>query len=318
MVTINPKWSRILLTGAGGQVGWELRRTLSSLGEVHALTRKDLDLTDLTAVRQAVRALRPALIVNSAAYTAVDKAEDERDLAMVVNGVAPGVLAEEGQRIGSAIVHYSTDYVFGGSGDAPWKEADSVGPLNVYGETKLAGERAIADIGVAYLILRTQWVYGLHGRNFVRTMLRRGSQDEELSVVDDQIGAPTSARVIAEITGQILAQGRGDWADMIEERGGVCNLACGGYTSWRGFAEAIFGLAKEAGARLAVRSVRPIFTAEYPTPARRPLNSRMDLGRLRDRFDLAPPRWDLALRHHIEAVFMEGAPIERTLSQPSA
>jgi len=317
MVATHPKSRRILLTGAGGQVGWELRRTLSTLGEVYALYTKDLDLTDFTAIRDTVRALGPALIVNSAAYTAVDKAEDERDLAMVVNGVAPGVLAEEARRIGSAFVHYSTDYVFDGSGDAPWKEDDSIGPLNVYGETKLAGERAISEVGVACLILRTQWVYGLHGRNFVKSMLRLGNQHEELSVVDDQVGAPTSARVIADITGQILAQGRGEWAALLEERGGVCNLVCGGYTSWRGFAEAIFGFAKEAGADLAVKSVRPIPTADYPTPARRPLNSRMDLGRLRDRFGLAPPRWDLALRHHIEAVCTERAPTGLTLSHSS-
>jgi dTDP-4-dehydrorhamnose reductase len=305
MVSAALKRRPILLTGASGQVGWELRRTLCTLGEVHAVGHQELDLSNLGAVRDAVRLVRPSLIVNSAAYTAVDKAEREREAAMTVNGVAPGVLAEEARTIGAAMVHYSTDYVFDGSGEAAWKEDDATAPLNVYGETKLAGERAVAEVGGAYLILRTQWVYGLNGHNFVKTMLQLGRQREELAIVDDQIGAPTSARVIADITGQVLAQGRSDWAALLEERGGLCNLTCSGYTSWRGFAEAIFALAKARGDDLAIRCVRPIRTAEYPTPARRPLNCRVDLSRLRERFGLVPPPWQLALRHHLLGVGMD-------------
>jgi len=307
--------SRILLTGPNGQVGWELQRSLVSLGDVVALGREGLDLRNPDEIRAVVREVKPSVIVNAAAYTAVDKAEDEPDLAMTINGAAPGVLAEEAKRFGAAIVHYSTDYVFDGGGDRPWHEDDQPNPLNEYGRSKLAGERAIQAVGVAHLILRTSWVYGLHGNNFVKTMLRLGAEREELSVVDDQVGAPTSARVIADITGQILAQGRGDVAGLLRERGGVVHLSCRGETSWRGFAEAIFRLARERGVPLTVGVVKPVAGKDYPSKAVRPGNSRLDNQRLPQRFSLCPPAWEVALEQSFPG---EGEPVDVSPQTPKA
>ncbi len=289
----------ILLIGPHGQVGFELSRSLAPLGEVVTAGRTgavvSLDLARPAEIRQVVRQVQPALIVNAAAYTAVDKAETERDLAMAINGVAPGVLAEEARRINAALVHYSTDYVFPGDGQQPWCEDDVTGPLNHYGVTKLAGEDAIRAADVAHLILRVSWVYGLHGANFVKTMLRLGAQRPELSIVDDQIGAPTSARVIADVTAQILAQGQADWQCFFEQRGGVVHLACHGYTNWHDFAARIFDLARQRGVPLAVTKLLPLATSQYPTPACRPLNSRMNCSRLSERFGLKAPTWEMAL-----------------------
>jgi dTDP-4-dehydrorhamnose reductase len=254
-----------------------------------------LDLASPDSIRAAVRRVQPDLIVNAAAYTAVDKAESEPELAMAVNGIAPGVLAEEARRVGAALVHYSTDYVFDGTGETPWCEDDATGPQNTYGRTKLVGEEAIQAAGAPHLILRVSWVYGLHGSNFVKTMLRLGMQRPALSVVDDQWGAPTSARVIADITGQILVQGRGDWPGFLRERGGVVHLVCQGQTNWHRFAQKIFELAGAQGVPLAVKSLSPIPSSQYPTPARRPANSRMSCQRLWERFGLAPPSWQVAL-----------------------
>ena len=294
---------RILLTGPNGQVGWELSRSLQSQGEVIAVGHRPatsgaalaMDLSQPDDIRSVVRQVQPDLIVNAAAYTAVDKAESEVELATAINGVAPGVLAEEAKRARAALVHYSTDYVFDGGGKTPWREDDAIGPLNHYGASKLAGEEAIRAVDVPHLILRVSWVYGLHGANFVKTMLRLGAQRESLSIVDDQIGSPTSARAIADVTGHIIAQGCRDLRSFFRERGGVVHFACQGETSWCGFARTIFELAQAKGIALAVNSVTPIATSQYPTPARRPANSRLNCQRLAERFGLGAPTWQTAL-----------------------
>ena len=296
----------ILLLGAGGQVGWELLPRLRALGEVVATVRsptsvpelkacRTLDITDAAEVRAVVREVRPDAIVNAAAWTAVDKAESEPAAADEANATAPRVLAEEAQRLGSVLVHYSTDYVFDGSGERPWNEDDPTGPLNVYGRTKLAGEEAIRASGVPHLILRTSWVYGAHGNNFVKTMLRLGKQREELRVVCDQIGAPTSARVIANVTARLLATADGDLSKRIRNFGGTYHLACTGETSWHGFAEEIFRLATEHKTPLVVQRVTPIPARDYPVPAARPLNSRLDCRRIAERFGVTMPTWQAAL-----------------------
>lgn len=276
---------RILLTGANGQVGWELRRTLSSLGEVVALDSKAMNLADAEAVRQKVREIAPAIIVNPAAHTAVDKAESEHELARAVNAAAPGVLAEEAARLDALLVHYSTDYVFNGSGTTPWREEDACDPLNVYGATKLAGERAIQASGCRHLIFRTSWVYGARGSNFLLTMRRLMRERPELKIVADQIGAPTWCRDLAEATALILSQtsacGFDQW--------GVYHMTNGGETSWHGFAEAIQALG-DSSARLL-----PIPGSDYPTPAQRPLNSRLNNDRLEQAFGLRLQDWRAAL-----------------------
>jgi dTDP-4-dehydrorhamnose reductase len=297
---------RILLVGATGQVGRELLRTLAPVGPVFATARSPgafagtaqrliLDVTDLDAVRRTVREVRPAIIVNAAAYTAVDRAESEPDLAMLVNGIMPGMLAEEARAAGTALVHYSTDYVFDGGGTRPWREDDVTNPLNAYGRTKLAGEEAIRAAGVAHVILRISWIYAAHGHNFVRTMLKLASERTELRVVADQVGGPTPAAAVATTTAEILRLAGDSPAEFLREHGGTFHLPVAGETSWHGFAEEIFRLAGAAGLSLRVERVLPITTAEYPTPARRPLNSRLDGWRVRERFGLALPDWRAAL-----------------------
>ena len=284
---------KILLTGCRGQVGWELARTLSTLGEVVALDADGLDLTDAAAIRRVVGEVRPGIIVNPAAHTAVDKAESEPDLARAINTTAPGILAEEAEKLGALLVHYSTDYVFDGSGEALRQEDDPTGPLNVYGATKLEGENAIRAGCRRHLIFRTSWVYGARGANFLLTMRRLMGERPELKIVDDQIGAPTWCRHLAEATAQILAQvgspARG--ADK-PEPWGVYHMTNGGETSWHGFAAAIQTLdAPGKPARLVA-----IPSSEYPTPARRPLNSRLDNGKLERVFGIRLPDWRDALR----------------------
>ena len=283
----------ILLTGANGQVGWELRRSLSTLGQVTALDSRGLDLTDAAAIRRVVAEVKPRIIVNPAAYTAVDKAESEPDLAHGVNALAPGILAEEAAKLGAVLVHYSTDYVFDGSGEAPWQEKDATGPLNVYGTTKLAGEAAIGASGCRHLIFRTSWVYGARGANFLLTMRRLMRERPELKIVADQMGAPTWCRSLADATAQVLAQvvspSRG--ADK-PEPWGVYHMTNGGETSWHGFAQAILAAdSPEAPPRLL-----PIPSSDYPTPARRPLNSRLDNSKLARVFGVRLPAWDQALK----------------------
>jgi dTDP-4-dehydrorhamnose reductase len=282
---------RILLLGKNGQVGWEAQRALAPLGEVVALDRSGRDglcgdLGQPDALAATVRELAPAVIVNAAAYTAVDKAESEPALAQRINADAVGVLAREAAALGALLVHYSTDYVFDGSGERPWREDDATGPLSVYGTTKLAGEDAIRDSGCDHLIFRTSWVHAARGGNFARTMLRLAAERERLTVIDDQIGAPTGADLIADVSAHAI---RSTLAD--SSLCGTYHLAASGQTSWHGYASFVIEAARAAGRPLAVREIAPIPTSSYPTPAVRPLNSRLDTTRLRIRFGLHLPDW---------------------------
>jgi dTDP-4-dehydrorhamnose reductase len=288
---------RILLTGANGQVGWELRRTLSCLGEVVALDSKAMNLADAAVVRQKVREIAPAIIVNPAAYTAVDKAETEVELARAVNAIAPGILAEEARSLDALLVHYSTDYVFNGSGTTPWREDDACGPLNVYGATKLEGEHAIQASGCRHLIFRTSWVYGARGSNFLLTMRRLMRERPELKIVSDQIGAPTWCRDLAEATALVLSQLSN--ADQTVPWG-VYHMTNAGETSWHGFAEAIQAL-DEFDETCAPAHLLPIPGSDYPTPAQRPLNSRLNNDRLEQTFGLRLQDWRTALALCMEA-----------------
>lgn len=286
---------RILLTGANGQVGWELQRTLSCLGEVVALDSKAMNLADADAVRRTVREIAPAIIVNPAAYTAVDKAEGEPELARAVNAAAPGILAEEAGRLGALLVHYSTDYVFNGSGTAPWREDDPCDPLNVYGATKLAGEHAIQATGCHHLIFRTSWVYGARGSNFLLTMRRLMRERPELKIVADQIGAPTWCRDLAEATAQVLSRFVSPVSGFDPEPWGVYHMTNGGETSWHGFADAIRMLDGTETRLL------PIPSSDYLTPAKRPLNSRLDNDRLKQTFGISLQDWRAALALCLDA-----------------
>lgn len=297
---------RILLTGKTGQVGSELLQVLPKLGEVVAPGRGELDLSRAEDIRRVVRETRPELIVNAAAYTAVDTAESHGDEARLLNSVAPGVLAEEAGKIGAGILHYSTDYVFDGTKRTPYVETDATGPLGVYGRTKLDGEKAVAESGAPYVILRTAWVYATRGKNFLLTVLRLAAEREELRIVGDQIGAPTLAREIAAGTMQVLENSRA-----FEEKGGVYHLTAGGETSWHGFALAIVDAACEierkpdwmsaatGGRELSVKMVNAITTAEYPTPAQRPAFSVLSNDRLREAFGVLLPDW----REQLHGVF---------------
>lgn len=292
----------ILLLGKNGQVGGALAHALVPLGPVISLDRKGLDLAgDDEVIGAVIRDFSPDVIMNAAAYTAVDKAESEPDLAMRINGAAPGILAEEARKQGALLVHYSTDYVFSGGKSGPYLEDDEPGPINVYGKTKLAGERAIARAGGNHLILRTSWVYGAWGGNFLLTMLRLMKERETLSIVDDQIGAPTWARTIADTTAAVLpkvltARERGDAVS------GVYHLAAKGETSWHGFALQIAELYRTLHPEdaLRIQEIAPIPSADYPTPAARPKNSRLDVTKLEQRFGVAMPDWREALKRCLE------------------
>ncbi|WP_027801968.1 dTDP-4-dehydrorhamnose reductase [Paraburkholderia dilworthii] len=291
MTTRKP--ATILLTGVNGQVGFELARSLQGLGRVVALDRGRLDLGNLDQVRSVVREVKPTLIVNPAAHTAVDKAESDLDLAMRLNAEAPTVLAEEARRLDAALVHYSTDYVFDGTKIGAYIEDDAVNPQNVYGKSKLAGEQAIAASGCAHLIFRTSWVYGTRGKNFLLTMLRLGAERDELSVVADQVGAPTWSNTIATLTSNVLSQSVvGDPDDWWKRNSGVYHLTASGETSWHGFAQAIFDNSTSAKKP----TVKPIPAASYPTPAARPANSRMSNDKLYATFGVKAPEWEDALR----------------------
>lgn len=279
---------KILLTGATGQVGYELQRSLQTVGEVVALDRTRMDLANLDQLRDVIRSVRPQLIVNPAAYTAVDKAEADSDMAFLINAAAPSAMAEEAKRIGAAMVHFSTDYVFDGSKRGAYLETDLPNPINVYGASKLAGEQAIVASGVAHLIFRTSWVYGSRGKNFLLTMLRLASERDELRVVADQHGAPTWSRTIADTAASIITQARVGGASWWDTNSGIYHLSGQGQTTWHGFTEAIV-----ANAGLACR-ILPIESAEYPVPARRPTNSVMSSEKLMSRF-CSIPAWDAAL-----------------------
>jgi len=271
---------RILLTGGNGQVGWELERALPALGELIATDRATLDLADPDAIRRAVREAKPEVIVNAAAYTAVDQAESEPEQAMRINGIAPGVLAEEAKRLEALLVHYSTDYVFDGTKAEPYVEDDATNPINVYGASKLAGERAIQARGCRYLIFRTSWVYAARGRNFLLTILRAARERPELRVVNDQIGAPTWCRDLAQATAAAIPKGIADASTQ-----GVYHANGSGAVSWFGFATEILRLAGSA------TPIRAVASSEYPTAAARPANSRLDCGKLACTFGIAMPDW---------------------------
>lgn len=292
---------KILLLGKNGQVGWELQRALLPLGELIALDRKGGeglagDLADLDALAASVRAIAPDVIVNAAAYTAVDKAESEPDLARRINAEAVGALAATAAGLGAWLVHYSTDYVFDGSGSRAWREDDATGPLSVYGATKLEGEAAIRASGCRHLIFRTSWVYAARGGNFAKTMLRLAAERERLTVIADQIGAPTGADLIADVTAHALRNALGQGAP----HGGTYHLAAAGETSWCGYAGFVIDTARRLGKTFKVAEIAPIPTTDYPTPARRPLNSRLDTAKLRASFDLALPDWRLGVERMLQ------------------
>jgi dTDP-4-dehydrorhamnose reductase len=289
---------KILLLGKNGQVGWELQRSLAPLGELIALDRSTGgDLSDLDALRTTIRQLKPDVIVNAAAYTAVDKAESETELADRVNGQASQVMAEEAVLLGAWLIHYSTDYVFSGQGSKAWQETDPVAPVNHYGASKLAGEQAIIASGCKYLIFRTSWVFGARGNNFAKTMLRLAKDRETLSVIADQIGAPTGADLIADVTALAIQQ-----VMPRPELTGLYHLAASGEVSWHGYASHVIEFAQANGEQLAVTAVNPIETTAYPTPARRPLNSRLNTQKLRDNFSLHLPDWQSGVTRMLREV----------------
>jgi len=284
---------KILVTGGSGQVGFELQRQLCLLGTVMAPSRQELDLADAAAVDRWLDSHQPELIVNAAAYTAVDGAEEEPALARRLNAELPAQLAAYSAARGQWLVHYSSDYVYPGSGETPWQEQDDTGPLNVYGQTKLEGDEAVLASGCAHLIFRTSWVYSARGNNFMKTMLRLGRERDVLKVVSDQIGAPTPARLIAQVTALALSDGIARQSRAPTLPAGIYHLAPAGETSWHGFACEIFRQVRERGEPLAIspEGVATISSAEYPVPAARPLNSRLALTRLEQALGLRLPDW---------------------------
>ena len=290
---------KILLFGSNGQLGWELRRSLAPLGELIAPARSDAggDLGNLDAIAAKIRHVAPDIIVNAAAYTAVDKAETEAALAHTINAAAPGVMAAEARKLGAWLVHYSTDYVFDGSGTAPWRETSPTGPLSVYGHSKLAGEQYVAA-WEKHLILRTSWVYAARGQNFARTMLRLAQERDSLKVIADQIGAPTGAELLADVTAHALRT-----LQIKPELAGIYHLAAAGETSWHGYACHAIEFARSQGVAIKVKpeDIQPIPATEYPLPAARPYNSRLDTQKFRNAFGLALPDW----QHGVERMLSE-------------
>ncbi len=295
---------KILLFGKNGQVGWELQRALAPLGEVVALdARGSADLRgDFTLPQQlavTVRKVAPDVIVNAAAYTAVDKAESEPELALAINATAPSVLAREAAACGAWLVHYSTDYVFDGSGTRPWREDDATGPLNVYGSTKLEGERAIRASGCHHLILRTSWVYAARGNNFAKTMLRLAQERDHLKVIDDQVGAPTGADLLADVTAHALRAAVGN-----PGLSGTYHVTASGETSWHGYARRVIEFARSAGhsVRVAPDAIEAVPSSAFATAAKRPHNSRMDTSMLKVAFGLTLPRWEVGVERMLAEV----------------
>jgi dTDP-4-dehydrorhamnose reductase len=307
---------RVLLTGKKGQIGAQLAVLLARLGEVIAFDRQELDLSNPDRVRRAIREVQPNIIVNAAAYTSVDQAEKEEQQARIINVDAPALMAEEAKRIGALLVHYSTDYVFDGSSSLPYSETDQPNPISVYGQTKLAGEKAIRAVGTPYLIFRTAWVYGTTGRNFLLTILRLATEREELKIVCDQLGAPTWSHEIAKGTAKVLLEISRQGQEAISKIGGIYHMTAAGKTSWFEFAEAILEEASQMprgipwfetatkGQPMVTRRVTAIPTAHYPTPARRPAYSVLSNSRLKQDFRLELPVWSSQLR----AVFAEDRP----------
>lgn len=284
--------TKILLFGKNGQVGWELQRSLAPLGELVALGSDSQtlcgDFNNLEGIAQTVRTVAPDIIVNAAAYTAVDKAESEPESARTINALAPGVLAQEAKRSGAWLIHYSSDYVFDGSGDAPWLETDSTAPLSVYGTTKLEGEEAIRATGCQHLIFRTSWVYAARGNNFAKTMLRLARERDSLTVIDDQIGAPTGADLLADVTAHAIRT-----ALQHPEVSGLYHLVADGQTSWHSYAGFVIDVARQMGIEIktAPQAIQPVPSSAFPLPAPRPKNSRLDTGKLQNTFGLNLPHW---------------------------
>lgn len=296
---------KILLLGKNGQVGWELQRALAPLGEVIALDFDSpapltADFSKPDSLAATVRAVAPQVIVNAAAHTAVDKAESEPDLARALNATSPGVLAREAAALGALLMHYSTDYVFDGSGTAPWNEQSPTGPLSVYGQTKLEGEQAIRASACRHLIFRTSWVYAARGGNFAKTMLRLASERDALNVIDDQIGSPTGADLLADLTAHAL---RANIAR--PELGGTYHVVAGGETSWHGYARHVIEAARGAGrpVKVAADAIRPVPTSAFPTPAVRPGNSRMDTRKLQSTFDVVLPAWQVGVDRMLNEIW---------------
>jgi len=296
---------RILVTGVSGQVGGALVPRLKPFGTVIPHDEFTIDFTKLDSISAALDRDAPDLIINPAAYTAVDKAEDEPELAMRINGEAPGVIARWAADHSVPLIHFSTDYVYDGRGDRPWREDDEARPLGVYGKTKLAGEDAVRSAGGSYLIFRTCWVYAAQGKNFMRTITRLALERKELRIVGDQIGAPTSAALIADAVTKVVSDGPDRLRDRAVQAKGLVHICGLGETSWYGFTTAIVEGLRHRGVRLAVEKVTPIRTDEYPTRAARPLNSRLDLGRLQQIFGIAPPQWEAALAPELDLLAEE-------------
>ncbi|SNS23480.1 dTDP-4-dehydrorhamnose reductase [Noviherbaspirillum humi] len=294
---------KILLFGKGGQVGWELQRSLAPLGQIVALDfdSKDLcgDFTNIDGIAATVRQVRPGVIVNAAAHTAVDKAESEPALAHRINAEAPGALAREAKAVGAMLVHYSTDYVFDGSGERPWREDDATGPLSVYGATKLAGEEAIRQSGCRHLIFRTSWVYAARGGNFAKTMLRLARERDRLTVINDQTGAPTGADLLADVTAHAIRAANQD-----EKLCGLYHLVASGHTTWHDYARLVIEYARNAGVEIKVApsAIEPVPTSAFPTPARRPNNSRLATDKLRTAFGLTLPAWQAGVERMLAEI----------------
>ena len=293
---------KILLIGCNGQVGWELKRTLSDLGNLIACGRKELDLNDFELIRGMIGDYKPDIIVNSAAYTAVDKAESDIQLAKRINGDAVKIIAEETEKLGAWLIHYSTDYVFDGAKESPYKESDKTNPLGIYGKTKLAGERAIQESGCHYTVFRTSWVIGRHGNNFIKTILRLAKERESLNVVSDQVGAPTSAHLIAKVTALVVDKIiRNKW------QSGIYHLTSSGQTTWYDVAKFVVMLANEKKMPIKLKddAINAISSSEYPTAAKRPLNSRLDISKLESLLNMAFPCWEKDIEEIINDVAKE-------------
>ena len=294
---------KILLLGKDGQLGWELQRSLAPLGELVALGEGDsqycADFMNLDGIANTVREIAPDIIVNAAAYTAVDKAQTNAELARTINALAPAVLAKEAQRLGAWLIHYSTDYVFDGSGDQPWTETDATNPLSVYGKTKLEGDLAIRDSGCKHLIFRTSWVFAARGANFAKTMLRLAQERDQLSVINDQFGAPTGADLLADVTAHAVLH-----ALRYPDVSGLYNLAAGGVTTWYDYASFVIETARNDGLTLKVapESVRPIPASAFPLPAPRPTNSRLDTNKLQSTFKLTLPNWQIGMKRMLTEI----------------
>lgn len=300
---------KILLLGKDGLVGWELQRSLMPLGELVALGRKEFDLEDFDSLRKVVRAIQPNIVVNAAAYTAVDRAESEPEKAHRINAEAIGVLAEEACKLNSWLVHYSSDYVFDGEKISPYREEDEPNPLSVYGKSKLLGEQLIRQSGSKHLIFRTSWVYAARGANFAKTMLKLAKEKEQLKVVVDQYGAPTSAELIADVTGLALHRMLVHDSGKESAYSGIYHLVASGETSWNGYAQYVVEKAQAYGVpfRMCPNAVLPITTNEYPLPARRPKNSRLDTSKLNETFNLHLPDWRYHMQRMLEELHGQGA-----------